>query len=156
MCQVLPKQMCPPPKPASLQPCPQAVLPERGGGVKRPSTGCTAKAPRLPCLWPDRGHVTCLTKVRAGWRSAPGGTQQSAQVWRENTAVSAALRGPAAMCYPSQSMVLGVSPASSPPFTTGSGRKDEGIGKSGAEEFQLSLLFVGRTAEAGPSWGKVI
>lgn len=28
--------------------------------------------------------------------------------------------------------------------------------EGGVEEFRLSLLFVGRTAEAGPSWGKVI
>lgn len=28
--------------------------------------------------------------------------------------------------------------------------------QGGAEEFRLSLLFAGRAAEAGPSWGKVI
>lgn len=165
MYQVLPKQMCHPPKGASLQPCWQGVLPEEMegwrdtalGGQLQPTGSCVcdqaeATSPASQKPWVVGGlHQEGLSnQLRSGEK------QQLCLLPLHPGPSPPLAPGPEALCYPHQSVVLGVSPAFSLPFTH-CFRRAQSSGEGGAEEFSsIFLLALCRKNSWGPSWGKVI
>lgn len=150
-----------PPKGASPQPSWWGITPKRDGGVKRHSTGQTdgnlqalmTVASQRPCLLP---HKSC------GWRSASVASQGIQESPGEKKLpLRCCPQGPEPCAtHTSRGVFRSFSPSHfsslNPLLWKGQKQQWGGWGWRIQTPSALSLLFAGCTAEADPSWRKII